>query len=210
MNSNEQLKKAKYGCNYGQNVCTMGESGTVCYSPDSQKDVVGANNMTYDEYLDVQIQSLGKTRSGFEACYYNIPLEFKGEIKRFSKRGICFKRIFISAMYPDGGMFDDKEDHVWMDKAGFEKFSVGDCLSFGAEVYRYVKTGHGKMIDYSLRNPEGIQKVPSYELPTDDELRAQAIQEIICETCFLSEHCNKVSCILKSHKKRHSKSKTSD
>ena len=26
-----------------------------------------------------------------------------------------------------------------MDKSGFEKYAVGDGVSFGAEVYRYVK-----------------------------------------------------------------------
>ena len=51
----------------------------------------------------------------------------------------CLKRIFISGMYTDGTMFDGKEDHVWMDKSGFEKYAVGDGVSFGAEVYRYVK-----------------------------------------------------------------------
>ncbi len=27
-------------------------------------------------------------------------------------------------MFPDGGIFDGKEDHVWMDKKEFEKFKV--------------------------------------------------------------------------------------
>lgn len=61
-------------------------------------------------------------------------------------------------MYPDGMMFGSKEEHVWMNKAGFEKFNVGDSVSFGAEVYRYIKTGNGKLIDYGLRNPTGIKK----------------------------------------------------
>ena len=52
---------------------------------------------------------------------------------------VCFKRIFISGMYTDGRMFDGKEDHVWMDKSGFEEYAVGDGVSLGAEVYRYVK-----------------------------------------------------------------------
>ena len=47
--------------------------------------------------------------------------------------------VFISGMYTDGTMFDGKEDHVWMDKSGFEEYAIGDGVSFGAEVYRYVK-----------------------------------------------------------------------
>ena len=94
-----------------------------------------------------------------------------------------------------GGMFDGKEDHVWMDKKGFEKFKVGDSVEFFAEVYRYVKTGNGKQIDFGLRNPEGIKQIPSYKLPTDEELAEQSIMMIICETCHLSEHCNRTVCM---------------
>ena len=47
----------------------------------------------------------------------------------------CLKRIFISGMYTDGTMFDGKEDHVRMDKSGFEEYAIGDGVSFGAEVY---------------------------------------------------------------------------
>ncbi len=76
-----------------------------------------------------------------------------------------------------------------MPKEGFENYKVGDCLTFFAEVYRYVKTGNGKRIDFALRNPQRIKKIDSYELPTDDELMLQSIDAIICETCYLNEHC---------------------
>jgi hypothetical protein len=33
-------------------------------------------------------------------------------------------------MYSDGTGFEGKEDHVWLDLSGFEKFSVGDCVGF--------------------------------------------------------------------------------
>ena len=99
-------------------------------------------------------------------------------------------------MYSDGDGFDGKEDHVWMDKTGFEEFNVGDSISFRAEVYRYIKTGNGKLIDYGLRNPIDIKKIEEYQLPSDDELRMQMINQMICETCYLSEHCNRVSCLL--------------
>ena len=83
-----------------------------------------------------------------------------------------------------------------MDKSGFEDHNVGDNVSFGAEVYRYVKTGNGKLIDYGLRNPTGIQKIEAYELPSDDELIMQEVEQLICETCFLSERCNRNYCMM--------------
>lgn len=198
MDNFNEFKKA----NYGENICTATEGGVVFFNPDSLKEVVGAEKMTYDEYLDVQIHSLGKMRSYFEMCYLNCTIEFKGQIEKISKNNICFKRIFVCGMFSDGDMFDGKEDHVWMNKSGFESFKVGECVTFWAEVYRYIKKGNGKQIDYSLRKPEGIKKIAPYELPSDDELMKQEINWIICETCFLSEQCNKSYCMRDSQEKK--------
>ena len=54
------------------------------------------------------------------------------------------------------------------------------------------------MIDYGLHNPTGIQKIEAYELPSDDALIVQEVKQLICETCFLSEQCNRIrlSCCL--------------
>ena len=98
-------------------------------------------------------------------------------------------------MYLDGSCFDGKEEHVWMSINGFEEYKIGDSVSFFAEVYRYVKTSNGKQIDFGLRNPEDIKRIPPYELPTDEELIEQSVNDIICETCYLSEQCNHVYCM---------------
>lgn len=195
-------EKSLLTANYGKEGCVSRENGIVFFAPDSQKDVVGAEKMSYDEYLSVQLASLGHDyRSGFANGLFNYLLGFKGQIEKVNTKHICFKRIFISGIYSDGVMFDDKEDHVWMDKAGFEELNVGDSVSFCADVYRYIKTGNGKLIDYGLRNPTGIKKIEEYQLPSDDELRMQMIGEIVCETCYLSEHCNRVSCSFPREKK---------
>lgn len=205
---NEESFLAAY---YGEKDCLSREDGIVFFKPDSLKEVVGAEKMSYDEYLDVQLASLGHDyRSSFANGLFNYLLEFKGQIEKINAKHICFKRIFISGMYPDGVMFDDKEDHVWMEKTGFEEFAVGDSVSFCAEVYRYVKTGNGKLIDYGLRNPEGIKKIEDYQLPSDAELRMQMIGEIICETCYLSEYCNRVSCLLPKGAKKEQKRQMMD
>lgn len=180
---------------YRKNICVATEGGVIFFNPDSQKDVVGAEKISYDEYIDIQLASLGKTRTDFLNLYMNIPLEFKGQIEKINRDRVCFKRIFVCGMFPDGTTFDGREDHVWMEKKGFEKYQVGSSLQFFAEVYRYIKTGNGKLIDFGLRNPEGIKSIPAYELPTDDELIEQGIREILCETCYLNEHCNRFQCI---------------
>lgn len=197
-------KKYLLAAYYGEKDCICREDGVVFFDPNSQKDVVGAEKMSYDEYLSVQLASLGcKYRASFVNAIFNYLLEFKGQIETIKEKYICFKRIFIIGMYSDGVMFDDKEDHVWMDRAGFEQFDVGDSVSFGAEVYRYIKKGKGKRIDFGLRNPVGIKRIEKYKLPSDDELCMQMIDQIVCETCYLSEGCNKAYCpIPKEERKR--------
>lgn len=189
---------------YGEKDRVLDEGGIILFDLASQRNVAGAEKFSYNEYLDVQFASLGKKhRPYFANCFFNAVMShFKGQIEKVRSKHICFKRIFISGMYTDGTMFDGKEDHVWMDKSGFEEFGVGDSVSFGAEAYRYVKTGNGKLIDYGLRNPTNIQKIEAYELPTDDELIMQEVDQIICETCFLSEQCNRNYCTMEPKKKR--------
>ena len=62
-------------------------------------------------------------------------------------------------------------------------------------IFRDFKTGNGKVLDYSLKNPQDIERIGSYQLPSDDDLANQSINEIICETCFLSDHCNRTYCM---------------
>lgn len=35
-----------------------------------------------------------------------------GQIERITGKAVCFKRIYVSGMYPDGTCFDGKEEHV--------------------------------------------------------------------------------------------------
>ena len=40
-----------------------------------------------------------------------------------------------------------------------------------------------------------IKKISSYDLPTEKDLIMQEVDQIICETCFLTEHCNRTFCM---------------
>lgn len=174
---------------YRDNVVVLSEYGSIDFSPSTLKDIVGGEKLSYNDYLYIQFCSAGKQRTWFKTCYYNIPIEFRGKIERFTKKAVCFKAIYVSGMYPDGTMFNGKEEHVWIDSIYFKDYEVGDSLSFFADVYCYLKTSNGKILDYSLRNPKNIKKIDSYSLPSDKELKEQSINEIICETCYLGEHC---------------------
>lgn len=185
--------KADY---YGRKCSVQTEWGMIDFDPDEIRKVEGGEKLSYEEYLDIMKGSGRKIRRYFELCYYNCcGCDFKGQIEKKSKGNICFKRIFVSGMYGDGTCFYGKEDHVWMSENGFERYQGGDCLSFTAEVYRYLKTGNGKVIDFSLRNPERIRKTGFYDIPNDDELLMQSIDQLVCEICMFSEHCWMGMCI---------------
>ena len=159
---------------------------------DEWKDIVGAEKLSYDEYIEIASNPNRKERGAFERCFYSIPLEFKGKIQKKNDKYVCFEKIYISGMYPNGDMYDDKEEHVWMDLLGFESYKVGDEVRFGAQVYRYVKTGNGKSIDYGLRNPRGVTKIDSYELPSDKQILAQELRFLKCEMCDMADFCNHI------------------
>ena len=185
----EEWQKLKAEC-YGQNVGVQSEWGIINFSPEGMKDVVGGEKLTYDEYLDIMKASGRKCRHYFELCYYDCAfLGFKGQVEKKAKGKICFKRIFVGGICTDGSSLDGKEDHVWMPEDGFENCHEGDCFSFTAEIYRYLKTSNGKFIDFALRNPQDVRRIEKYELPSDDDLLMQSIDQIICETCMFNEQC---------------------
>lgn len=184
---------------YQQPIVAITEWGLIDFNPETQKTLSHGENITYDDYLDLMRKSGHSVRQDFEKVYYDASwCSFKGRVERINqKQGtICFERIFIDAEYSDGDGFFGKEDHVWMDLSAFLPCKQGDCFSFIADVYRYVKTGNGKMIDFGLRDPQGIHRIDEYELPSDDQLRLQTIDEIICNgLCMYNKHCNGVVCI---------------
>jgi len=168
--------------------------GLIFFDPDEKNTVAGAEKISYDEFIYIQLKSHIK-RIDFLNCFINYPLRFRGCIEKINAKNICFKRIFVEGMYTDGECFDGKEDHVWMSKKGFERFKVGDSVSFFADVYRYLKTSNGKSLEYGLINPKGIKKIESYELPTDEQLMEDEIKRIICESCFLADQCSGFFCM---------------
>ena len=193
----EKLREliAEYG---HSNYIVQTEYGIVDMNDDAMKDVRGGENLTYDEYVKTVLDSRNIRRTSFEYCYYNNALcSFKGQISEFDrKKGkVIFNRIYLSAMLMDGNGYEGKEDHVWMDIEPFRDYSEGDCLQFAGEIYRYLKTKHGKQISFGICKPYDIIKIDLYELSNDDEMLMQAIDQIICEACKFNEHCYMGNCI---------------
>ena len=116
--------------------------------------------------------------------------EFKGRIAKIDKKGILFKRLYIDFMEMDGNYVTGKEDHIWIfDKKPFFKagIKVYDRVSFTGKVYAYKR--QDKSIDFSLKDCEDIKKIDSYVLPSNDDLKRQSLERIVCETCLYNEHC---------------------
>ena len=174
------------------------EFGIVDTSEDGKRDVFRGEHLTHEEYLQAIFNSRNSRRTCFEHCYYNYACcYFKGQINRFDKkRGkVIFNRIYISATYTDGDGYKGKEEHVWMDSKPFECYQIGDCISFGGEIYRYLKTRNGKQIAFGIRKPYNISRIEPDELPSEEEMIIQAIDQIICEICIYNEHCYMGNCI---------------
>lgn len=187
---------------YGENVVSMDYDGFIDFNPNYQ-DIEGAGNLSYNEYIEAQIKTFrnikptNKIKGLFAQCYYNIPITFKAHIEKINKEKghICLNRIIVDGMFPDGECFTGTEEHVWMNLNNFKNFDVGDCVSFTAEIYRYVKKSNGKQIDFGLRNPIEITQIPPYNVPSDKELLKQSLSDIKCESCHLSEYCNHTTCM---------------
>lgn len=192
----ERLKELLSVC-YGTTAIVNTSYGLIDFDPNRIKDIVGAKTLTYNEYLDIMLNSASKTRKYFETVFYESCLNsFKGRVESIQEKRICFERIYVSGVYNDGICFEGKEDHVWMDISGFEKCKVGSCVSFSAEAYRYLWTGNGKSIDYGLRNPSSIKHISPYEIPTDEMLLLQEIDNLVCEQlCLFRDHCDRGPCI---------------
>ena len=82
-----------------------------------------------------------------------------------------------------------------MELEPFNGYKVGECVRFWADIYRYLKTRNGLQISFGLCNPEMVVRVDDYHVPTDEELRMQAIDQIICEICMFREHCSPAVCL---------------
>lgn len=192
--------------NYRKDICVSYGGGIIDFAPDSMNDVREGGFKSYDDYLGVQMRSCSKSRIFFEMCYYHsdIEAEYKGQIERFDdKKGkVLFRRIMVDGVYSDGLWFCGKEDHVWMDKAGFEEYNPGDCIGFKADIYRYVHRSNGKLIDYALEKPELVSKVESYEVPTDEELIDRQIEQLVCETCRYYDQCFMGMCVANEQERR--------
>ena len=183
----------------GSRLGVITEWGFIDFDPDGLKNLVGGEGMSYEEYLELQKASANQVRHDLEKAYYeNCWIACKGRIEKSSKaKGrICFERLYLGAFSCDGNGFVGKEDHVWMKRRGFEDYQVGTSLSFTAEIYRYVKTGNGKMLDFGLRNPREIREIEAYDLPTDEALELQDADQFICrELCLYKDHCNGTACL---------------
>jgi len=178
------------------------EIGIIFFDRELSKGIVGGDYLTYEDFIDLQLQTKLEFRSSFFMCWVYTPMEFKGEVETFARGKICFKRIYDEYMLPDTSIHMGKEDHVWMSSEGFGKLNKGDCVSFFAEVYRYIKKSDGKKLDYGLRNPEDIKKINKYDLPTEKELLMQEIDSMICETCDMADFCGTRSNCIKNPKER--------
>lgn len=169
---------------YGRNIFIQSMMGDACFSPNHVEKIKNAQ-ITYDKYVDLVLLSMGRWRRCLNA-YFNGMFEasFKGQIEKKYDDSVLFIKLYVNACYPDGDGFKDKEDHVWIKSCEFGEFSEGDCVSFSAEPYLYMKKKGtaDEMLDFGLENPYDIKKIEPYGLPTDEDMQKQFLENILLET----------------------------
>lgn len=87
----ERMKKAHYGTKTGFQMI----GGIIDFDPDKQKDLVGGDKLTYDEYLDLQLITCGARKrhaavslSAITTYHLNLMVRLKkSQIGRFVSKG---------------------------------------------------------------------------------------------------------------------------
>lgn len=139
---------------------------------------------------------LGDNYRGYLHWYYMVGGsetafgDFKGKVIIKNPKGILFKRLYIDFIEMDGSCVEGKEDHIWIyDKKPFIKagIQVNDCVSFTGKAYAYRRQDNS--VDFSLKDCQRIKKIDPYSLPSNEELKIQSLERIVCETCMYNEHC---------------------
>lgn len=146
------------------------------------------------------------SRDGFKGCYFNASGygDFKGGVIQIKDKSTkkrkdiryLFKRIYVNYDVCFD-IIEDKEDHVWIFNASEFKdkgIKVGDCVSFGGQIKPYRRKDGS--YDLGIEDPYNIEKINSYELPSDEKLQEQFMKQLKCETCLFADHCDGVFCML--------------
>lgn len=183
---------------YNKNMIVISEWGVINFKKDFLKEVRRTGKLTFDELLDLQRKSNDTLRHFLAECYYEDPYPIlSGTIDKIDKNGcrVCFNRLKVE--YGIIPVREGYEDHVWVVSNEFKQFKKGDFLEFSADVYCYVKQNPEKLLNFGLENPTNIRKIVNYELPTDDEILMQRINDIVCEVCSFTDHCDGLNCIAK-------------
>lgn len=186
--------------NRGREYLVLSEYGPIRFSRDGMKDVVGGENLTFEEYLDAQ-KPTSKTRTGLQSAYYQCPeCDFMGIISRKNSRKVLFKRLYISGFDSYMENFSSTEKNVWVDVRKFRDFNVGDAVSFTGTIYQYLFTNGKQQINYAVKKPDNVVKVNEKDIPSDRDVMEDSLRALVCDTCMLQEHCNGF-CLMENKRK---------
>lgn len=183
----EDCKKS----NYEQNTIIRNYEFTIDFSLRNYERLEkNGTNVSYDDYLDLQRISFYKDiRSHFLWIYLNLGVgDFCGKITKANDNYFCFNKIYSDAMdMYDCTFSSGVEQHVWIERKGLDGFGVGDCVSFSAEVYQYVKKNGGLGLDFGLRNLSNVKRIEEYKLPSERDMLDEQVTKLLYDTCDLAE-----------------------
>lgn len=145
---------------YGTDIAWNGTG--VHFAPESKSCVDGAEDMSYDEYIEAQMRSIDGHRHDLAMCeHYNNYGIFRGRVSKVNGEYVCFEKLYVQT--GDGEEdFYGEEDHVWVHKKQFNgcKLNIGNCLQFEGFINRYVRQGNGlPQIDYGIKTVKAFKRL---------------------------------------------------
>lgn len=145
---------------YGTDIAWNGTG--VHFSPESKYSVDGADEMSYDEYIEAQMRSIDGHRHDLAMCeHYNNYGIFRGRVSKVNDEYVCFEKLYVQTGNAEEDFYGE-EDHVWVHKKQFNgcKLSVGNCLQFEGFINRYVRQGNGlPQIDYGIKTVKAFKRL---------------------------------------------------
>lgn len=176
--------------NYKKNTIIQDYEFTVDFSLNNYERLEkNGTNISYDDYLDLQRISFYKDmRSHFLWIYHNLGVgDFCGKITKANNNYFCFNKIYSDAMDSYDCTFSSGiEQHVWIERKELDGVGVGDCVSFSAEVYQYVKKNGGLGLDFGLHNLSNVKRIKEYKLSSERDMLDEQVTKLLYDTCDLA------------------------
>lgn len=120
---------------------------------------------------------------------------FKGTLAAI-ENGKCLLKDVVVEWQTGLDIWTGKVDSVWVQDAipfVAEDIAAGDAVSFSGHIVQCKEAKD--TLELELVDDGSVQKIESYEVPSEEQLEQQFLEQISCETCLYAEQCDHLFCM---------------